>query len=303
MVNTISNTTGGIHILGKPYNIFVYADDILLTSLTVTGLQKLIEVSNNYIIDHGLSFNPTKTKCITLGKCHLQSTPLLELNGSQLKMYDSIDYLGAILSNDHSLHFERRIKSCRQAFYGLQSAGLCDSGVKPYTAAHMWKVAVQPVLLYACQSVPTSKTCVKHMDMLQAKLIKASLGLSKYMRTTPMINAMNIQTISNMIVIQSINMFKAIINNSSGAKDFYNNLMKTSSHRQFNSYLRDIHHICRDNEISLVKFIVNDDYSIRAKKSLKCLPQPDGLTDSIRMLLSNYSNYDKELVKMLLSPF
>ena len=38
-----------------------------------------------------------------------------------------------------------------------QSTGLCDSGVKPYTAAHMWKVAVQPVLLYACQSVLNKK--------------------------------------------------------------------------------------------------------------------------------------------------
>ena len=100
------------------------------------------------------------------------------------------------------------IKSCRQGFYGFQlSAGLCDSGMKPYTAAHMWKVAVHPVLLYACQSVPLDGfQCLwtafnkcetypwKHMDMLQAKLIKASVGLSKYLRTTPLLNAKNEDT-------------------------------------------------------------------------------------------------------------
>lgn len=289
--------------MNKPYNIFVYADDILLASLTVTGLQKLVNNANTYITEHGLSFNPTKTKCITIGKCYLEEEPQLTLSGTHLRMYDSIDYLGAILSNDHKQHFEKRVKSCRQAFYGLQNAGLCESGVKPYTAAQMWKVALQPVMLYACQSVPESKSFMKIMDMTQAKLVKASLGLSKYLRTTPLLNALNIHKITKLIDIQSLNLLKSMLKNSSGAKYFYCNIMKHPSQRQYNSYIDNVYKICSNNDISLVKYMLNDTYCNDTKRDLKSMPQSDGLTDSIKMLMQSYSYYDKELVKMLLSPF
>ena len=41
--------------------MFCYADDLILTSLSVTGLQNLVDTANSYITEHGLKFNPTKT--------------------------------------------------------------------------------------------------------------------------------------------------------------------------------------------------------------------------------------------------
>ncbi len=46
MINGISELTGGIRIGTTSYNVFCYADDILLTSLTVTGLQAMIDYAN-----------------------------------------------------------------------------------------------------------------------------------------------------------------------------------------------------------------------------------------------------------------
>ena len=43
----------GISISNKSYNVFCHADDLILTSLTVTGLQSLIDVSRDYIIQLG----------------------------------------------------------------------------------------------------------------------------------------------------------------------------------------------------------------------------------------------------------
>ena len=36
------------------FNVFCYADDLILTSLSVTGLQELIDTASSYIIAHGL---------------------------------------------------------------------------------------------------------------------------------------------------------------------------------------------------------------------------------------------------------
>ena len=57
-VNLLSESTGGIcTINGVSYYVFCHADDLLFTSLTETGFQKLINVANEYITSHGLRFN------------------------------------------------------------------------------------------------------------------------------------------------------------------------------------------------------------------------------------------------------
>ena len=56
LVNLLSESTGSICINGFSY-VFCHADDLLFTSLTETGFQKLINVANEYITSHGLRFN------------------------------------------------------------------------------------------------------------------------------------------------------------------------------------------------------------------------------------------------------
>ncbi len=57
-------------------------------------------------------------------------------------------------------------------------SGMCANGVRPEVVLHLWKAMVQPILLYATQSLPLSKTDIIEMDKLQAKLIKSALGFT-----------------------------------------------------------------------------------------------------------------------------
>ena len=68
LVDILSNMNCGILINGVTYNLCCYADDLLLCSLSVSGLQTLINEANQYITQHGLRFNPSKTKCVTFGR-------------------------------------------------------------------------------------------------------------------------------------------------------------------------------------------------------------------------------------------
>ena len=43
------------------YNVFCYANDLIIASLSVTGLQEMIHAATSYIVDHRLNFNPAKT--------------------------------------------------------------------------------------------------------------------------------------------------------------------------------------------------------------------------------------------------
>ena len=140
---------GGVTIGGQRFNVYCYADDVLLASTTVTGLQNLINHANNYVTNHRLSFNASKMVCYIHGKnpftVHLEWI----INGKKLQITENINYLGAILGNKNGTsHCEKRISSCRKSFFALQGAGLCDDGMKVDTSVHVWSPACQSVLAY-----------------------------------------------------------------------------------------------------------------------------------------------------------
>ena len=77
MVHLPCTIQGIIGNTGKPvgkttcrFNVFFYADNILIYSTSVTGLQNLIESAVKYVSGHGLRFNPKKTKV-----CHIRWKP------------------------------------------------------------------------------------------------------------------------------------------------------------------------------------------------------------------------------------
>ncbi len=75
---------------------------------------------------------------------------------------------------------------------------MCANGVRPEAVSHLWKAIIQPILLYATQTLPLSKSDIVEIDKLQAKLIKSALSFTKYYRTTPLLNAMNVNKIANL---------------------------------------------------------------------------------------------------------
>ena len=87
---------GGISIGNRQYNVICYADDLLLLSSTVTGLQGLINKANAYIVNHGLRFNPNKTKCIINGKNPFIKDPKWYINESELEVVEHINFLGCV---------------------------------------------------------------------------------------------------------------------------------------------------------------------------------------------------------------
>ena len=144
----------------ESYNVFCYANDLILTSLTVTGSQSLIDVSRDYITSHGLNFNPSKTTCTTFGTTHQVVKPTWILNGIKLKQDDAATYLGTRLSNQARDHIDNRITTARRTFYDLQGAGLCAKGADSFTVAHIYKTAILPILTYGCSTLN-----LKHTDI------------------------------------------------------------------------------------------------------------------------------------------
>jgi hypothetical protein len=304
LAENISRSPGGLRIKRTSYNVFIYADDLLLVSTTVSGLQTMIECANLYVIEHGLCFNASKTSCVTFGKCHFER-PTWSLNGIELPVDDELNYLGAILSKKYHAHHQKRCKASRQAFYALQGSGMCNNGVKPNVVSHLWKAMIQPILLYATQSLPMTITNMSEMDKLQAKLIKYALGFNKYYRSTPLTNAMNINKVSHLRDLYSLDLLKSMFYSTSSASIFYSTMINIQTDFIKDSLANRVRLMCSNNNVSFILYLLDDKYHKDNGADLKSVYTygTDGLTDSVSMLLKNFSTYDKELLKLLLMSF
>ena len=118
----------GCHVNDIFYGIMGYADDLVLLSPSIYGLQRMIDITNEYMNNLGLCISvnfdkphKSKTKCIAFG---LKNDPLpVNLNGTPLPWCDSYVHLGHTLYKDGTLKLDCDLK--RRSFIG-QFHSLCQ---------------------------------------------------------------------------------------------------------------------------------------------------------------------------------
>ena len=283
------------------YNVFCYADDVLLTSTSVTGLQSLINTAVNFIEKHGLRFNPAKTECFIKGKNPFSSQPKWYIHNTVLKNCDYLTYLGIVLSNDSSHnHVYSRITSCRKAFYSLQNAGLCKDGLDVKTSTYIWSVICQSILSYGCEAVSLSDKNIYDIDKLQGNLVKCFTGIGKTYRTTPLLKSLRIKKLSNIIYNQNINLLRNIFNCHSAVRNLNIYFMNNDIDVRGTLFNR-VKNVCNSFNVDFPQcvFIESD-----LREVFHPFPKSgeDGLVDSLRQLLYSGGG-DVELIRLLLRSF
>ena len=204
LVHLLSTCYSGININNEAYNVICYADDIILASLSIAGLQQLIDTASSFIKAGSLNFNPSETVCTTFGKHHLTTAPKSILNDTIFTEEKQVKYMESILSNNPADHVESRCKLARKAFNALQGAGLGKNGVDSCTIAHIYNVAIKPVLTYGCTAIGLSEKHVTELKKLQGSLTKTALGLLKFCRNTSLMRAMEISVVKQTIDMQDL---------------------------------------------------------------------------------------------------
>ena len=304
MIQDLSNMKVGICINDATYNVFCYADDILLCSASVSGLQKLINKANKYIVEHGLRFNPTKTHCITFGKCKTPNKRWF-LGGAELKQTESIMYLGVALSDSQKAHVDARIVATRKAFFALKSAGVFANEADVNSRIHIFNAAVRPVILYGLQSVYQNKSSHIKAEKFHAKLLKSTLGLKRYCVNTPLLKAMKVLRVEESVEMQTLQLLRSMILSKSRSHHFYGFLLGQHLNGTATcktDLLSRSQIICNKYSISLMMMLCNEKY-IREKRIFNQFREQDGLVETVRYLTDNLSNESRHLINSLLSPF
>ena len=136
----------GCCIKDQLVNHFMYADDTVLLAPSVKGLQKLIDITSQYGIEHSIKFNKTKSVCMYIvgkGQRWNSDEPALFLGKDRLSMVSEYCYLGHIICNNlkdnsdidkqiRSLYcransLKRKFKHCSEAVLCLLFKTFCST--------------------------------------------------------------------------------------------------------------------------------------------------------------------------------
>ena len=166
--------------------LLMYADDIVMLASTVSELTQMNAVATEYAFKYRFKHNGEKSAVMVFNadkklreQVHKQ---VWTLSGERVEVRDRYRYLGVdVLEQvaDWRAHVEQLIT--KATFRSNDLLWMCrrDAGIRPRSAATLWKAMVRPVLEYAAElwagEIP--KELVKKAEKVQTDFARAILGL------------------------------------------------------------------------------------------------------------------------------
>jgi len=78
-------------------NSFMYADDLILLSITLTDMQQLVNICIDEFKNLGLNVNRKKSNCLRIGQRHVVSVSPLAIDRESIAWVNELNYLGVKL--------------------------------------------------------------------------------------------------------------------------------------------------------------------------------------------------------------
>ena len=103
LLERLKNNGVGCCIGDKFVGALAYADDLVLMSPSVRGLQQMLNVCEKYGVEYNVSFNRTKTECIKIGNnTERRNDTCIYMGGSVLTWKHKVKHLGSYIDCDLS---------------------------------------------------------------------------------------------------------------------------------------------------------------------------------------------------------
>ena len=183
----------GCCLNGLRINHLMYADDLVLISPSVAGLNTLLRDCEDFGITHDMKYNSKKSAVMLFRSKSLSKSilPKFLLNGEVLNETNSTRYLGHYISNDLSDDADIA-RQCRQLYLQanilIRKFHMCSYDVKltlfraycaPMYTSHLWW--------------KYKKSSINCLYVTYHNTFKKLLGMSKFESTSLLCTAFNVQ--------------------------------------------------------------------------------------------------------------
>jgi len=177
-------------------NVTGYCDDLILLSPLKSHLRELLRICEKYACDWRMKFNPLKsTIYCSNSECMLNVD--FSLSGGFLRKVENFEYLGLPIGSRRYVDefFEAKFRSVEKAFFSIRRIGLHKGLLDPGCLSFIYRQFCQSIFLYGLELVHLSKGLLRQLEIRQGTILKMALNLTKYSRTRPLLEAMDVSPV------------------------------------------------------------------------------------------------------------
>lgn len=198
LMNQLCNSQHGLTVYDLNCTCPSSADDMVLLSLSKSGLQELMNICYEYSTTHRYTYNAKKSAVIVADRksARSHSTNRRWLLGNDgVCENDSYTHLGVLFHKDIDL--SQVVKECssklRKTFLSILNCGIYENGIHPLSAKHLYEAIVLPKALYGCEmwSELTSDE-IQTLEIAHRFCLKVIQSLPKSSRTDIVLSSIGI---------------------------------------------------------------------------------------------------------------
>lgn len=146
------NSSDPVFINNNPVHCLLYADDVILLSTSLNGLQDKLNILKNYCDDWCLNINVKKTKALIFNKAGRHIKQNLLFNGNKIECVSEYKYLGIIFCASGSFSVAQRelYNKGLKAYYKLRR-DFFSFGPSIKNSLHIFDHTIKPILMYGSE--------------------------------------------------------------------------------------------------------------------------------------------------------
>jgi hypothetical protein len=179
MIEKVVASKVGCYMSRVCFNIIVYADDILLLSPTVSGLQSLVNICQHDLDSMGMEINHSKSMCMRIGlRFRNVCTEIRIDNEHCIAWTTNFTYLGMNLVQGVKLHcnFHEARAKFNRAFNAVY--GKIAQSVSLECLFALLKSKCIPVLLYGTEALYINSSQKHSLDFVSTRIMIKALSTS-----------------------------------------------------------------------------------------------------------------------------
>jgi Reverse transcriptase (RNA-dependent DNA polymerase) len=162
LINELKLNGDGCHV-GKCFiGCIMYADDLLLLSPSIIGLQRMIDICSVYGATHNIMFNKSKTFSVVVGRMKNHNIPPVCMDNQPIPWVDQFKYLGVMF--DASCTLNVNIVFIKRKFYASLNSLLvrCSSVAEP-VKVHLIKSYCLPLITYCIGALDFNSSAINEL--------------------------------------------------------------------------------------------------------------------------------------------
>ena len=279
----------GAKIGDSNLSIIGYCDDLILLSPVAKHIELLLKTCELFANKWKMEFNAKKSVSLVMGKGIVEN-PAFKISGVELPEVDNFTYLGLCISKSLNFdYFDEKMKKVERSFYSLHSLGCKPRHLSPHSIGFVYKQYCQSIFKYGLECLYLPDYKLKEYNIRQNILLKHSIGLSKHSVSTPLLNVLKVEKISEIYCKYKLFFYKQLMMNGL-TRNVFNELKEHYANK-----------ICP--KTSYIKQLANVDLQVGFSTSMECIKKSlfilsekfkcknQGLCDSLNFVLNELHDH------------